>query len=231
MSSSCADGHRRSRGHLGTPALAGSRRTRSGQSPADVAHIRDACNVPGLCCADGSGCDSTRWRRAPPVRWSVAELRRGRQQHLIVALPVGTSPIGLAGMSDATYHRRVSPNDKPLAWLHGEIKTPPWSAKARILAGHLLRRLRRGADRRPESAQATQRGNRPEGAASRRSLCCGAGASRSSADPGPPLIPRACRSRAGPPAVAPLAETECHGWCGRGRQAISPGAPGLANPR
>ena len=47
-------------------------------------------------------------------------------------------------MSDATCHRRESPNDKPLAWLHGEIKTPPWSAKARILAGYLLRRLQRG---------------------------------------------------------------------------------------
>jgi hypothetical protein len=28
--------------------------------------------------------------------------------------------------------------DKPLAWLHGEIKTPPFSAEARIEAGVLL---------------------------------------------------------------------------------------------
>lgn len=34
--------------------------------------------------------------------------------------------------------------DKPLAWLHGEIKTPPFSKKARIQAGFLLRRLQRG---------------------------------------------------------------------------------------
>jgi predicted XRE-type DNA-binding protein len=34
--------------------------------------------------------------------------------------------------------------DKPLVWLHGEIKTPPLSAKARLQAGHLLRRLQRG---------------------------------------------------------------------------------------
>ena len=34
--------------------------------------------------------------------------------------------------------------DKPLAWLHGEIKTPPFSAAARIEAGVLLRRLQRG---------------------------------------------------------------------------------------
>jgi phage-related protein len=34
--------------------------------------------------------------------------------------------------------------DKPLAWLHGEIKTPPFSPSARIEAGFLLRRLQRG---------------------------------------------------------------------------------------
>jgi len=35
-------------------------------------------------------------------------------------------------------------NDKPLAWLHGEIKTPPLSTEARVEAGLLLRRLQRG---------------------------------------------------------------------------------------
>ncbi len=34
--------------------------------------------------------------------------------------------------------------NKPLAWLHGEIKTPPFSAAARVEAGVLLRRLQRG---------------------------------------------------------------------------------------
>jgi phage-related protein len=34
--------------------------------------------------------------------------------------------------------------DKPLVWLHGEIRTPPFSAEARIEAGVLLRRLQRG---------------------------------------------------------------------------------------
>lgn len=34
--------------------------------------------------------------------------------------------------------------DKPLVWRHGEIKTPPFSADARIEAGVLLRRLQRG---------------------------------------------------------------------------------------
>ncbi len=34
--------------------------------------------------------------------------------------------------------------DKPLAWLHGEIKTPPFSKEARIEAGVLLRRIQQG---------------------------------------------------------------------------------------
>jgi phage-related protein len=34
--------------------------------------------------------------------------------------------------------------DKPLVWLHGEIKTPPLSARSRLQAGFLLRRLQRG---------------------------------------------------------------------------------------
>ena len=38
----------------------------------------------------------------------------------------------------------MSPGDKPLVWLRGEIKTPPFSAEARLEAGFLLRRLQRG---------------------------------------------------------------------------------------
>jgi phage-related protein len=38
----------------------------------------------------------------------------------------------------------VNPKDKPLAWLHGEIKTPPLSRSARLEAGFLLRQLQRG---------------------------------------------------------------------------------------
>ena len=34
--------------------------------------------------------------------------------------------------------------DKPLVWLHGEIKTPPFSGAARLEAGVLLRRLQQG---------------------------------------------------------------------------------------
>ena len=38
----------------------------------------------------------------------------------------------------------MAESDRPLAWLHGEIKTPPFSKNARIEAGVLLRRLQRG---------------------------------------------------------------------------------------
>jgi phage-related protein len=38
----------------------------------------------------------------------------------------------------------MSPTDKRLIWLHGEIKTPPFSKAARLEAGFLLRRLQRG---------------------------------------------------------------------------------------
>lgn len=38
----------------------------------------------------------------------------------------------------------MAPPDKPLVWLHGETKTPPFSATARIEAGVLLRQLQRG---------------------------------------------------------------------------------------
>ncbi len=34
--------------------------------------------------------------------------------------------------------------NKPLVWLHGEVKTPPFSMDARIEAGLLLRKLQQG---------------------------------------------------------------------------------------
>ena len=44
-------------------------------------------------------------------------------------------------MSDPTYDRRAV---KPVFWLKGKVKTPPFSTAARIEAGMLLRRLQRG---------------------------------------------------------------------------------------
>ena len=52
-------------------------------------------------------------------------------------------------MSKLTYttppvHDRSDDADKPLVWLHGEIKTPPFGPSARLEAGLALRRLQRG---------------------------------------------------------------------------------------
>jgi phage-related protein len=38
----------------------------------------------------------------------------------------------------------ASLGDKPLVWLRGEVKTPPFSNQARLEAGLLLRRLQQG---------------------------------------------------------------------------------------
>ena len=38
----------------------------------------------------------------------------------------------------------MSNEDKPLVWLHGEIKSPPFSPSARMEAGFLLRQLQQG---------------------------------------------------------------------------------------
>lgn len=38
----------------------------------------------------------------------------------------------------------MNKHDKPLVWLAGEVRTPPFSANARIEAGFLLRQLQQG---------------------------------------------------------------------------------------
>lgn len=47
-------------------------------------------------------------------------------------------------MSIPTYTKYPATAGKPLVWLHGEIKSPPFSPATRIEAGVLLRRLQRG---------------------------------------------------------------------------------------
>ncbi|MEY5031422.1 MAG: hypothetical protein RL354_453 [Planctomycetota bacterium] len=50
-------------------------------------------------------------------------------------------------MSDSTYPRLVHPfpePDRPLKWLHGQIRTPPFTRNARIEAGFLLRQIQDG---------------------------------------------------------------------------------------
>jgi phage-related protein len=38
----------------------------------------------------------------------------------------------------------MSSTDKPLVWMHGEVKSPPFSKNARLETGFLLRRLHSG---------------------------------------------------------------------------------------
>ena len=38
----------------------------------------------------------------------------------------------------------MSPKDKLLVWMRGEVKTPPFSTLARLEAGFLLRKLQKG---------------------------------------------------------------------------------------
>lgn len=47
-------------------------------------------------------------------------------------------------MSNMTYICFMNIADKPLVWLYGEIKTPPFSKTARLEAGFLLRKLQLG---------------------------------------------------------------------------------------
>jgi len=47
-------------------------------------------------------------------------------------------------MAKAQPPGKEAPAPKPLVWLHGEIKTPPFTAEGRQEAGMLLRRLQQG---------------------------------------------------------------------------------------
>jgi len=38
----------------------------------------------------------------------------------------------------------MNPRDKPLVWMHGEVKTLPFSKLARLQAGFLIRQLQKG---------------------------------------------------------------------------------------
>lgn len=38
----------------------------------------------------------------------------------------------------------MAPSDKPLVWLRGEVKSPPFSSAARLETGFLLRQLQHG---------------------------------------------------------------------------------------
>ena len=44
-------------------------------------------------------------------------------------------------------------SDKPLVWLHGEVKSPPFSLKARIETGFVLRQLQAGKSLSPRHSR------------------------------------------------------------------------------
>lgn len=52
--------------------------------------------------------------------------------------------IGLAFISDLIYSAYMGTDERVLVWLHGEVKTPPFSQEARVEAGYLLRLLQQG---------------------------------------------------------------------------------------
>jgi phage-related protein len=47
-------------------------------------------------------------------------------------------------MARATKDENDEPSRKPMVWLHGEVKTPPFTAEGRREAGTLLRSLQEG---------------------------------------------------------------------------------------
>ena len=60
-------------------------------------------------------------------------------------LEPGPGPNPLTIMPLLTYEIGADrPEDRPLVWLAGEIRTPPFSPLARMEAGFLLRRLQQG---------------------------------------------------------------------------------------
>jgi len=69
------------------------------------------------------------------TQWLSPRICGSRVLHLAIHLP---AHVGYG------IFIRVSPHDKPLVILSGEIKTPPLSEAARLDAGYLLRRLQKG---------------------------------------------------------------------------------------
>lgn len=63
-----------------------------------------------------------------------------------VVCPSSAAPRRAAASSyvENDIESRMAPTDKPLVWLRGEVKSPPFSAAARLEAGWLLRRLQAG---------------------------------------------------------------------------------------
>lgn len=73
----------------------------------------------------------------PPLPPVEIRHRSYRQRHQFIHVSIDIARIRVI-------FSPMNGRDKPLVWLHGEIKTPPFTDAARIEAGVLLRRLQRG---------------------------------------------------------------------------------------
>lgn len=86
------------------------------------------------------------WARGPAARCrrSASTFERhpgvGRRLTICRRRHIFRAALGSRGAQGG----RIAREDKPLAWLAGELKTPPMSSDARVEAGMLLRRLQRG---------------------------------------------------------------------------------------
>lgn len=67
-------------------------------------------------------------------RCSLARMPSLRWPKTVVSLPADAMGSDLA-------YSDMSPTDKPLVWLAGEVRTPPFLPDARLEAGFLLRQL------------------------------------------------------------------------------------------
>jgi acyl-CoA synthetase (AMP-forming)/AMP-acid ligase II len=88
--------------------------------------------------------------------WFPAD--NGRAQGDITTFPGGAfNPRG-APKLDGYVRCDIAERDKPLVWLHGDVKTPPFSRAARLEAGTLLRSPEGRTDR--AAPRETDAGNR-----------------------------------------------------------------------
>jgi hypothetical protein len=117
---------------------------RGGSAPERIA----SCGYPGICTDSyprvRSSYRASRRavsRRDPVGRGRCASGAVAARRHSVSDAARKSS---IASMSVMTYAGQLASRDKPLAWLHVEVKSPPFSRTARVETGFLWRRLQRG---------------------------------------------------------------------------------------
>lgn len=112
---------------------------------------------PGRCCRPPRAAVNDEQTDPLPAPAQPAE-GEGAHDVRVVVLHDGVRGVGwyLDCMSNPTYLSLVSASAKPLVWFKSEIKTPPLSPAARIVAGGLLRRLQNGETLRPSGGAAPE---------------------------------------------------------------------------